>query len=47
MMFDLLSATPTHEQNASTLQILDDSKGGVVVKGLSMHVCNTEEDALN
>lgn len=39
MMFDLLSDVPTHSQNASTLQILDDMKGGVHVKGLSMHVC--------
>ena len=46
-MFDLLSSVPTSEQNAQTLQIQDDSKGGVVVKGLSLHVCDSEEEALN
>lgn len=46
-MFDLLSNIPTHEQQASHLQIQDDTRGGVAIKNLSMVVCNTEEDALN
>ncbi|CDW82929.1 kinesin motor domain-containing protein [Stylonychia lemnae] len=46
-MFDLLSPIPTHEQQASHLQIQDDSRGGVAIKNLSMIVCNQEEDALN
>ena len=29
------------------LQILDDQRGGVAVRGLSQHVCENEEDALN
>jgi len=32
------------EQN---LQITDDGRGGAAIKGLSQHVCDTEEDALN
>lgn len=46
-MFDLLSPVPTHEQQASTLQIQEDVRGGVVVKNSRMIVCDTEEDALN
>jgi kinesin family member 6/9 len=29
------------------LQITADGRGGVAIKGLSQHVCDTEEDALN
>ncbi len=47
LMFDLLSPIPTHEQQSASLQIQDDSRGGVAIKGLSMLVCETEEDALN
>jgi kinesin family protein 6/9 len=46
-MFDLLSGTPTHEQSGSDITICDDSEGGVHVKGLTMHACTNEEDALN
>ena len=34
-------------QNDQNLQITDDSRGGVLVKGLAQHVCDSEEDALN
>jgi kinesin family protein 6/9 len=47
LMFDLLSPTPTFEQNASKLSIIDDGRGGVAIKGLSMVVCQNEEEALN
>lgn len=54
-MFDLLSPVPTHEQSGSDITILDDAKGnqnkkrvgGIFIKGLSTHLCNNEEDALN
>ena len=46
-MFDLISTLPTHEQTGSDITILDDAKGGIYVKGLSMHVCVNEEEALN
>jgi len=46
-MFDLLSNVPTHEQSGSDITILDDSKGGVHIKGLSTHICTNEEEALN
>ncbi len=47
LMFDLLSPVPTHEQQSQSLQIQNDSRGGVAIKGLSMLVCEAEEDALN
>lgn len=34
-------------QNDQNLQITDDSRGGVLVKGLQQYVCDSEEDALN
>ena len=34
-------------QKDQNLQITDDSRGGVLVKGLNQHVCESEEDALN
>ena len=33
--------------HSTNLQISDDQKGGCVVRGLSQHVCDSEEDALN
>jgi kinesin family protein 6/9 len=47
MMFDLLSPVPTHEQSSTTLKIEEDARGGVVVKGATMVVCDSEEEALN
>ena len=46
LMFDLLSPIPTHEQSGN-ISIVEDATGNVKVKGLSMHVCTTEEEALN
>ena len=47
LFFDLLSSTPTSEQTGSEISIQDDPKGGIHVKGLTKHICPTEEDALN
>ena len=46
-MVDLLA--PPEDIGVSTpkLSIQDDARGGVAVKNLTMHVCETEEDALN
>ena len=33
--------------SGNNLQISDDQRGGCVVRGLSQHVCDSEEDALN
>ena len=46
LMFDLLSTVPTHEQSGG-IMIQDDPRGGIHVKGLSMHIVNNEEEALN
>lgn len=46
LMFDLLSPIPTHEQSGN-ISIAEDAEGNVKVKGLSMHVCQNEEEALN
>jgi kinesin family protein 6/9 len=46
LMFDLLSPIPTHEQSGN-ISIVEDATGNVKVKGLSMHPCTTEEEALN
>ena len=46
-MFDLLSPIPTHEQNASTLQIRETPNGQTFLAGATMIRCDTEEDALN
>jgi kinesin family member 6/9 len=46
LMFDLLSPIPTHEQSGN-ISIVEDASGNVKVKGLSLHVCNNEEEALN
>jgi kinesin family protein 6/9 len=34
-------------QSDQNLQITDDSRGGVLIKGLQQYVCDSEEDALN
>jgi len=46
-MIDLLAPPENIGVSAAALSIMEDSKGGVAVKNLSMHVCETEEDALN
>ena len=46
LMFDLLSPIPTHEQSGN-ISIVEDAAGNLKVKGLSMHTCTTEEEALN
>lgn len=46
LMFDLLSPIPTHEQSGN-ISIVEDALGNVKVKGLSMHQCTTEEEAMN
>lgn len=47
---DLLPDTKASQESMQAdqnLQITDDSRGGVLVKGLQQYVCDTEEDALN
>jgi kinesin family protein 6/9 len=46
LMFDLLSPIPTHEQSGN-ITIVEEANGNIKMKGLSMHVCNNEEEALN
>lgn len=46
LMFDLLSPVPTHEQSGN-ISIQEDPNGNIRMKGLSMNICNNEEDALN
>ena len=46
-MIDLLAPPENIGDKAKNLSIQDDSRGGVAVKNLSMHVCDFEEDALN
>lgn len=46
LMFDLLSPIPTHEQSGN-ISIVEDVSGNVKVKGLSLHQCANEEEALN
>ena len=46
-MVDLLAPPENIGVQAKQLSIQDDSRGGVAVKNLSLHVCDTEEDALN
>ena len=45
-VFDLLSPLPPSEQKGE-ITFQEDSKGNVVVKGLSKHVVNSEEEAFN
>lgn len=47
---DLLPSSKASEDlmhNEQNLQITDDGRGGVLIKGLQQYVCDTEEDALN
>ncbi len=46
LMFDLLSPIPTTEQSGS-ISIQEDPNGNIRMKGLSMNICNNEEEALN
>uniref|UniRef100_A0A7S3D191 Kinesin-like protein n=1 Tax=Palpitomonas bilix TaxID=652834 RepID=A0A7S3D191_9EUKA len=46
-MMDLLSQVPLAEQSDTLLNIVEDAKGNVVVKGLSCIPARTEEEALN
>jgi kinesin family protein 6/9 len=46
-MIDLLAPPENIGVAAAKLGIIDDGRGGVGVKNLSMHVADTEEDALN
>jgi len=46
-MVDLLAPPENIGVKVAMLSIQDDSRGGVAVKNLQMHVCDTDEDALN
>ena len=46
IIFDLLSPVPANEQKGE-INFQEDSKGNVVVKGLSKHVVANEEEAFN
>jgi len=46
-MIDLLAPPENIGVQAKQLSIQDDSRGGVAVKNLSLHVCDSEEDALS
>jgi len=46
LLYDLISPIPPSEQTGS-ISIQDDALGGVHVKGLSMTICTSEEEALN
>lgn len=46
-MVDLLAPPEDIGNKAKDLSIVEDARGGVVVKNLSKHVCATEEEALN
>jgi kinesin family member 6/9 len=46
-MIDLLAPPENIGVKRAELSIMEDVRGGVAVKNLSMHVCNTDEDALN
>jgi len=46
-MVDLLAPPEDIGVKTPKLSIQDDVRGGVAVKNLTMHVCETEEDALN
>jgi kinesin family protein 6/9 len=47
LLFDMLSTVPPHEQTGTSISILDDHKGEVHMKGLTMVHCKNEEEALN
>lgn len=44
---DLLVQSNDIASADQNLQITDDGRGGATIKGLSQHVCDSEEDALN
>ena len=46
LIYDLLSNTPPSEQSGN-IMIQDDPKFGIIVKGLTLVLCTSEEDALN
>ena len=46
IIFDLLSPVPTNDQKGE-INFQEDSKGNVVVKGLSKHIVANEEEAFN
>ncbi|XP_070571216.1 kinesin-like protein KIF9 [Ptychodera flava] len=46
-MFDLLSTLPESIQSVPQMTIVEDEQGGVNVKGLSVHLAQNEEEALN
>lgn len=46
-MYDLLAPPEDIGVKQAKLSILEDNKGGVAVKNLTMNLCETEEDALN
>ena len=46
-MVDLLSPPENIGVQAKQLSIMEDARGGVAVKNLSLHVCENEEEALN
>ena len=47
LLFDMLSTVPPHEQSGTSISILEDHKGEVHLKGLTMVQCRNEEEALN
>ncbi|CBZ53283.1 putative kinesin motor domain-containing protein [Neospora caninum Liverpool] len=46
-MYDLLSSLPVGKQSGTELQIQEDAKGGLFVRGLTLRLGATEEEALN
>ena len=46
-LYDLLSPSGVVTDGSHELQIIEDSKGGITVKGLTLAVAGTEEEAMN
>ena len=46
-MVDLLAPPENIGVTAKQLAIMEDARGGVAVKNLSLHICENEEEALN
>ncbi|KEP59860.1 UNVERIFIED_CONTAM: kinesin motor domain-containing protein [Hammondia hammondi] len=46
-MYDLLSSLSVGKQSGNELQIQEDAKGGLFVRGLTLRLAATEEEALN
>jgi kinesin family protein 6/9 len=46
-MIDLLAPPENIGVVSKQLSIMEDARGGVAVKNLSLHICENEEDALN